>query len=92
MRLRALYIAAAIALLAAPEPSLAREPHHQRRTDAATSGDDYYTNLDGHRVHRPARANQAPAGATARCADGTWSFSENHRGACSHHGGVASWL
>ncbi|MFI4919394.1 MAG: DUF3761 domain-containing protein, partial [Legionellales bacterium] len=24
--------------------------------------------------------------------DGTWSFSQQHRGTCSHHGGVASWL
>ena len=92
MKLRTLWLAAALALVIAPAPGVARDSHHQRRTDAATSGDDYYTNVNGHRVHRPTRANQAPAGATARCADGTWSFSENHRGTCSHHGGVASWL
>src|SRR5882724_5153112 len=34
----------------------------------------------------------APAGATARCRDGTYSYSQNHRGTCSHHGGVAQWL
>lgn len=34
----------------------------------------------------------APAGATARCVDGTYSFSTSHSGACSHHGGVAQWL
>jgi len=33
-----------------------------------------------------------PAGASAKCRDGTYSFSEHHRGTCSHHGGVASWL
>jgi hypothetical protein len=32
-----------------------------------------------------------PAGATARCKDGTYSFSKTHTGACSHHGGVAEW-
>jgi hypothetical protein len=32
------------------------------------------------------------AGATAQCRDGSYSFSEHHRGTCSHHGGVASWL
>ena len=34
----------------------------------------------------------APAGATARCRDGTYSFSLHHSGTCSHHGGVATWL
>lgn len=33
-----------------------------------------------------------PAGATARCRDGTYSYSQNRRGTCSHHGGVAQWL
>ncbi len=30
--------------------------------------------------------------ATAECADGTLSYSANHRGTCSHHGGVAIWF
>src|SRR5437899_6848231 len=34
----------------------------------------------------------APTGATARCRDGTYSFSRHHSGTCSHHGGVAMWL
>jgi hypothetical protein len=34
----------------------------------------------------------APANATARCKDGTFSFAKQHRGACSHHGGVAEWF
>ena len=34
----------------------------------------------------------APAGASARCRDGTYSFSAHRRGTCSHHGGVAQWL
>ena len=29
---------------------------------------------------------------TARCKDGTFSYSANHTGACSHHGGVDQWL
>lgn len=32
------------------------------------------------------------AGATAQCKDGAYSHSKDHRGACSHHGGVAQWL
>lgn len=55
---------------------------------------DYYTNSEGNTVHSPANTidGSAPAGATARCADGTYSFSQSRRGTCSHHGGVASWL
>ena len=34
----------------------------------------------------------APLGATARCKDGTHSFSQNRSGTCSGHGGVAQWL
>jgi hypothetical protein len=31
------------------------------------------------------------AGATAICADGTWSYSAHRSGTCSHHGGVHWW-
>ena len=34
----------------------------------------------------------APAGATAKCKDGSYSKSQHHSGTCSHHGGVAEWL
>lgn len=40
----------------------------------------------------PPRTNSPPAGATALCADGTYSFSQHRRGTCSHHGGVSRWL
>ena len=33
-----------------------------------------------------------PTGATARCRDGTYSFSRHRSGTCSHHGGVATWI
>lgn len=36
-------------------------------------------------------ATPAPQNATARCKDGSLSFAKTHRGACSHHGGVAQW-
>lgn len=53
----------------------------------------HYTNHYGQRVHSPAhtRDGHAPAGATAHCGDGTYSFSQHHAGTCSHHGGVAEW-
>ena len=52
----------------------------------------YYTNSSGQRVQSPTYYNQAPAGATALCRDGTYSFSRSRRGTCSGHGGVAQWL
>jgi Protein of unknown function (DUF3761) len=58
---------------------------------AAGSDSEFYTNVDGNRIHRPLRSDQKPLGATAHCRDGSWSFSAHHRGTCSHHGGVASW-
>jgi hypothetical protein len=72
----------------------ARARHHAPASTYSTydSGSDYYTNVDGNRVHRPVRGDSRPSGATARCADGSWSFSQNHRGTCSHHGGVSQWL
>lgn len=52
----------------------------------------HYTNSRGERVQSPTYYNSAPAGATALCRDGTYSFSRSRRGTCSHHGGVARWL
>jgi hypothetical protein len=36
-------------------------------------------------------ASSAPVGATGKCVDGSYTYATNHRGACSHHGGVAQW-
>lgn len=57
------------------------------------SNNRHYTNVDGQSVHSPAYSSGGvPAGATAQCADGTYSFSTHRQGTCSHHGGVAKWL
>lgn len=40
----------------------------------------------------PTPLPQHPAGATALCRDGTYSYSQHRRGTCSHHGGVAQWI
>jgi hypothetical protein len=58
----------------------------------AVCGTGYYRNSAGNCVHRPVAGPAAPAGATARCVDGTYSFSQHRQGTCSHHGGVAQWL
>jgi hypothetical protein len=64
-----------------------------RSPPAGGSPSDYYTNSRGRRVHRPMFSeNGPPEGATAQCADGTYSFSQSRRGTCSHHGGVSRWL
>jgi hypothetical protein len=58
------------------------------------SSHGHYINRNGHEVHQPAKSlnGSFPSGATARCRDGDYSFSEHHPGTCSGHGGVAQWL
>lgn len=51
-----------------------------------------YINSNGETVCSPYDSTDAPAGATAQCVDGTYSFSQHRSGTCSHHGGVSSWL
>jgi hypothetical protein len=51
-----------------------------------------YTNSDGQRVQSPTQSSTVPAGATAQCRDGSYSFSQHRQGTCSHHGGVSRWL
>lgn len=56
------------------------------------SNDGGYKNVNGSPVHAPAYSdNGIPAGASAICRDGTYSFSMHRRGTCSHHGGVSEW-
>lgn len=61
-------------------------------SNSGLSNDNYYKSVDGDQVHSPAYSNTVPAGATAICGDGTYSFSQHRSGTCSHHGGVAQWL
>lgn len=51
-----------------------------------------YVNTYGNTVCRPYSSPSIPAGATAQCVDGTYSYSQSRSGTCSHHGGVATWL
>lgn len=51
-----------------------------------------YVNSAGNTVCSPEASSSVPAGATAQCSDGTYSFSQSRSGTCSHHGGVAVWL
>lgn len=70
------------------------EEYLAHATVAAAAEGRGYINAQGQRIASPTRTpdNQPPQGATAQCRDGTYSFSANRRGTCSHHGGVARWL
>lgn len=67
-------------------------PVSPAQRQAPLSNNNYYTNTVGNKVHAPAYGNVVPVGASARCRDNTYSFSQSRSGTCSHHGGVASWL
>ncbi|WP_407696537.1 DUF3761 domain-containing protein [Sphingomonas abietis] len=82
----------AVALVVALVPATGSMARRSHSVASYGYGDAYYTNVSGHRVHRPVRSSNRPTGASARCGDGSWSFSEHHQGTCSHHGGVSSWL
>jgi hypothetical protein len=77
-----------------------REGERNEETTTSSTGgpspaectNDTYVNSAGNTVCRPEESPSAPTGATAECADGTYSFSESRSGTCSHHGGVARWL
>jgi hypothetical protein len=75
------------------------QPAIARQTNPPDPQDDvieqgYYKNVDGQEIHRPAhsKSGQIPNGATAKCRDGSFSFSQHHSGTCSGHHGVSSWL
>lgn len=57
-------------------------------TYVAPSSGSGYTNSDDNHVASP---SSDPVGATAKCGDGTYSYSQHRSGTCSHHGGVAIW-
>jgi hypothetical protein len=65
---------------------------NQQATTPSQPKPHTYTNKAGQRIQSPTKSSSGPAGATAQCRDGSYSFSQNHRGTCSHHGGVAKWL
>jgi Protein of unknown function (DUF3761) len=74
----------------AEEQQAAERAGESEATGGCTNGT--YTNSAGNTVCSPEAVPTAPAGATAKCEDGTYSFSESRSGTCSHHGGVAEWL
>ena len=105
MRLHALLLIFALMLASADAPARpalprATPPASAPATASAASASPrlieqgHYRNVDGADVHSPAHTQDGatPAGASAQCRDGSWSFSLHRRGTCSHHGGVARWI
>ena len=81
--------------LTEPADSIRSTSHPKAAPDEAQlQPHRHYNNKDGQDVHGPAKSKngQVPAGASAQCRDGTYSFSQHRRGTCSHHGGVQAWL
>jgi hypothetical protein len=65
----------------------------QERETTSTCTNGTYVNSSGNTVCKPEESSSGPpAGATAECEDGTFSFSEHRSGTCSYHGGVKRWL
>jgi septum formation inhibitor MinC len=79
--------AAATAAAQQAQQAAAQAKASQQRT--ITTSPKTYVNSAGNTVQSP---NNIPAGATARCRDGSYSHSQSRSGTCSSHGGVATWL
>jgi hypothetical protein len=77
----------------APDVQAAR-PKSKQPNEADLNEHGHYVNKQGVTVHSPAhsKSGAAPDGASARCRDGTYSFSQHRSGTCSHHSGVGQWL
>ncbi|MEK7617598.1 MAG: DUF3761 domain-containing protein [Patescibacteria group bacterium] len=73
------------------QPTTQNQP---QATPPQQSKPTYYINSSGNKVQSPTKTqdNSVPAGASARCRDGSYSFSQHRSGTCSGHGGVAQWL
>ena len=74
------------------EPSEGNTSNSTAAPPAEECTNGTYVNSAGNTVCRPENSPTVPAGATAECKDGTYSFSQSRSGTCSYHGGVARWL
>jgi hypothetical protein len=75
-----------------PAPENSPEPEGEPAEPSSECTNGTYENSSGNTICKPEESSTVPTGATARCADGTYSFSEHRSGTCSYHGGVAEWL
>lgn len=79
---------------ASPPISAPAAPKKAEPNEADLQTHNHYVNKAGQDVHSPAKSvdGKVPAGASAKCGDGSYSFSKSRRGTCSRHGGVGTWL
>jgi len=96
--LAGLVAAPAFAYQASPSELLLREHHDELRLRVLHNAS--LPHVHRHYASRPApvvqslaqtRSSGVPAGATAHCVDGTYSFSHHRSDTCSQNGGVAEW-
>jgi hypothetical protein len=82
------------ALLSMPLTSLADSPPTTAPDESQVIEHSHYINKIGQEVHSPAHSKNesVSAGASAKCRDGTFSFSRHRNGTCSHNSGVSQWL
>lgn len=84
----------ALALIFAPVSAISlsnsTEAYAKEKPTCSDTGGTY-VNASGHVVLSPKCSSRHIEGATARCRDGTESFSEHRSGTCSGHHGVAQW-
>lgn len=87
-------LATSFGVLAAGQDSQQQTAQSAKRGSTTLIEQGTYVNSSGNVVHRPAHtvSGDAPAGASAQCRDGSYSFSQHRSGTCSHHGGVAKWF
>lgn len=83
----------------APGLAMIAAPYHEVMVDTAgvrVEERGYFTGLAQYGASgwqlRDAHWSVAPPQPTARCRDGSYSYSQTHSGTCSSHGGVAQWL
>jgi Protein of unknown function (DUF3761) len=71
--------------------AFAQEPGCLQSDEGKLTTHNCYLNSDHQPTHRPSASvdDVMPAGASAKCADGKYSFSRHRSGTCSSHGGVA---
>jgi hypothetical protein len=86
-RLHALVCSGSLSLASAQRQEAANWIAAYKRYVSATSGG--VSTPPAPVTTTPPTPARHPADATAKCHDGTYSYSAHHSGSCSHHGGVA---
>jgi len=74
-----------VLVLALPVSGAARTSSSSSKTHSSSHTPSHVTKTKATKKTKVAKQ------ATARCSDGTLSYSAHRSGMCSHHGGVAEW-